>query len=1035
MFGWELGIKKFVKNELRFRATSIPSSDLHGVGSILERKGKEYSIIAGGNQGFNSNLFISNINDMDIALRPLNIPLQNGLGSNFTRASAGRKHVWLGSWAGGAYGFRLKDNSDISWTTDIITYTHDEGNPYTIIENGSPVVVEDSLGKVLWIGGYTGLNKVYLDAAYGTEGSVEHFKHNPNDSNSISKGTVRKIVVGNGGGIWIATESGLDYLEGQKVTHVISGEAIADLFKPNNREIFVGGSSLYKVNTSDFNVTAIGAFETGMMVVDKLGNFWIGNNRGLSRYDTISKGLINFYAELGDISGMVISKRGIIQVTNNDNLLITIDPLSFSPSPFQVFPMLTNLWVNNLNPAIRGGDDISSDEFSISTSIVKLEVLKLDYHHNNFSVEFSAMEMTAPENNRYRHKLDGFDPDWIETDSKNRTATYTNLPAGTYTFRVKASNHHGVWSDNERTMQVIILPPPWRTWWAYTGYGLLVTGLLVWARRNIVQRERLKSNLALAKVEQEREHFELEKAKEVDRVKTSFFTNISHEFRTPLTLIKGPVADMLDEYGNDGKTNERLKLIQRNSDLLLRLINQLLDLAKLESGTLKVEKSEGEVYSFVRAIASSFESLARQKGIVLTVEVPMEDRQAWFDKDKLETILVNLVNNAIKFTPSGGTVAVSSALSLDANILCLTVKDTGIGIPEGQQAKIFERFHQVSEAHKEVGTGIGLALVKELVSLMGGTIKVSSEVGKGSEFIVGIPLDLVVSYQPVHRSFSAGGPLVASNLDEPLETSRPATIDNGEPAKPHILVVEDNTDLRHFIMDSLGGEFVFLEAGDGKEGLEKATAEIPDMIISDVMMPEMDGITMAERIKADFRTCHVPLILLTAKSTEGSKLEGLKRGADDYLTKPFNKQELLLKVRNGVKRQQKLREKLRAELMSDTPKVEVISEDERFMVKVKETILNHIGDEQLSVESLAEEIGFSRVHLYRKVNGLIGMSVNELIRKLRLQRAAQLLQQEWGSVSQVAYEVGFSNLSYFSKVFKEEFGMLPSEYGGIARTD
>ncbi|MCA9542504.1 MAG: HAMP domain-containing histidine kinase, partial [Myxococcales bacterium] len=227
---------------------------------------------------------------------------------------------------------------------------------------------------------------------------------------------------------------------------------------------------------------------------------------------------------------------------------------------------------------------------------------------------------------------------------------------------------------------------------------------------------------------------------------------------TPLTLIKGPVADMLDEYGNDGKTNERLKLIQRNSDLLLRLINQLLDLAKLESGTLKVEKSEGEVYSFVRAIASSFESLARQKGIVLTVEVPMEDRQAWFDKDKLETILVNLVNNAIKFTPSGGTVAVSSALSLDANILCLTVKDTGIGIPEGQQAKIFERFHQVSEAHKEVGTGIGLALVKELVSLMGGTIKVSSEVGKGSEFIVGIPLDLVVSYQPVHRSFSAGGP-------------------------------------------------------------------------------------------------------------------------------------------------------------------------------------------------------------------------------------------------------------------------------------
>jgi YesN/AraC family two-component response regulator len=302
-------------------------------------------------------------------------------------------------------------------------------------------------------------------------------------------------------------------------------------------------------------------------------------------------------------------------------------------------------------------------------------------------------------------------------------------------------------------------------------------------------------------------------------------------------------------------------------------------------------------------------------------------------------------------------------------------------------------------------------------------------VGVGSEFTVHIPIELVASHQ-----LPVTGDQTPVTSDQP-ETGnwKPATEstlkEHGQSAKPHILVVEDNTDLRHFIIDSLGSEFHFLEAENGKQGLDIATNEIPDLIISDVMMPEMDGITMAGKIKTDIRTSHVPLILLTAKSSEDSKLSGLSSGADDYLTKPFNKNELLLKVRNGVNRQLKLRERLRAELMSTASKIEVLSEDEKFLNSVKEKILERLSDEQLSVESLSDDIGMSRVQLYRKVSGLTGISVNELIRKLRLQRAAQLLQQKWGPVSQVAYEVGFSNLSYFSKVFKEEFGVLPSEYG------
>ena len=337
----------------------------------------------------------------------------------------------------------------------------------------------------------------------------------------------------------------------------------------------------------------------------------------------------------------------------------------------------------------------------------------------------------------------------------------------------------------------------------------------------------------------------------------------------------------------------------------------------------------------------------------------------------------------------------------------------------------------MSEAHKEVGTGIGLSLVKELINLMGGNISVKSEVGKGSEFKVVMPIEL--SSQTTSSGESQGVKTTLSRqTPQATESSQPdarISEDDGQ-AKPHVLVVEDNNDLRAFIIDSLGDEFHFLEAENGKLGLEVATKEIPDLIISDVMMPEMDGITMATKIKKDIRTSHIPLILLTAKSTEDSKLSGLQSGADDYLTKPFNKNELLLKVRNGVNRQQKLREKLRAELMSTAPKVEVLSEDEQFLNNVKEKILERLSDEQLSVESLAEDMGMSRVQLYRKISGLTDISVNELIRKLRLQRAAQLISQNWGPVSQVAYEVGFSNLSYFSKVFKEEFGVLPSEYVG-----
>jgi len=622
--------------------------------------------------------------------------------------------------------------------------------------------------------------------------------------------------------------------------------------------------------------------------------------------------------------------------------------------------------------------------------------------------------------------LEDYDKTWREARGE-KSASYFYVDPGNYVFRVRISNNDG--ATTEKAIAIQITPPWWKTSWAYTGYVLLVVGMLAGARRAIIQRERLKSNLKLEQMEREKEHLQLEKAQEVDKMKTSFFTNISHEFRTPLTLIKGPTQNLLEEFSNKPKVAEQLEVIQHNADLLLKLINQLLDLAKLETGNLRIKNLEGDLTSSLDVIVHSFTSAASHKKIDLIITLPKDRYHAYFDKDKLEVILNNLIGNALKFTPAHGKITFSANVEInsfpnDARLI-ITVSDNGIGIPAEHQLKIFERFYQVDEggAHTELGTGIGLALVKELTELMGGQITLQSEPEKGSEFRVLVPLQII---KVIEQTEDLSHPETTAAL--PVNGLTIAPENDDAPEKPKILVVEDNADLRKFIISSLGDDYDFLEADNGKLGLEVALMEIPELIISDLMMPEMDGLSMTAKIRKDFRTSHVPIIILTAKATEEDKLTGLDKGADDYLTKPFNKSELVIKVRNAITSRVKIREKIRLELLTEAPKLEAVSGDEQFLVKVKEAILNRLADEQLSVESLAREIGWSRAQFYRKITALTGQSVNELIRGFRLQKAAQLLEQQWGSVSQVAFEVGFSNPSYFSKCFKEQYGVLPSEY-------
>ncbi|HMG88580.1 MAG TPA: two-component regulator propeller domain-containing protein [Chryseolinea sp.] len=916
---------------------------------------------------------------------------KDGLAHNDVRSIAeDRKgNLWFSTNGGGISQFDGK-----SFTT----YTKEQGLPSNVVWS-----IEEDMSGSLWFG--TGSGACRFDGkSFTTYTTVQ----------GLSDDVVYDIVENEQGVLWFGTNAGISGLKFNSLVEGLGSEVKgAGLLNVSNEVLSTMNPvwDIYNVKTGypvkSINLNAMCISKKGLPLGEHkgVGIIWSGcGDNKVIRFDpavtTINTDKPQVFVQAVKIADTRMNWYGLGQWQKDSTILAQQESMIFG---------------RLLRPTEREEihEKFEGLQFDTLSQIHHLpQNLVLPYRDNQVSFDFGVIETGRNFLVQYQYILEGYDKGWSPATEKT-SVTYGNIHEGSYEFKLKSRSPEGVWSDPV-VYNFAVLPPWWRSWWAYTLY-VVTFAIMIWmTRRQVIKRERLNNEVKLKKLEAEKYH-------ELDALKSRFFTNISHEFRTPLTLIKGPVQNILDRYKDDPKLQEQLKLVQRNSDLLLKLINQLLDLAKLESGTMKIEKSESDFHSFVRAIASSFESLAHQKNLILHLDVPRDRCVSLFDRDKLETILINLINNAIKFTPSGGNVYVQANSSNDA--VTIEVRDTGVGIPIEHQQKVFERFHQVSEAHKEIGTGIGLSLAKELVELMGGTIVLTSEPGKGSNFTITLPVVVTKTLDD---------DLDADDNDVKIEDASTAFVEmdivSEENIRPRVLVVEDNEDLRKFIIESLGQEFKFLEASTGVEGMSVAFDEIPDLIISDVMMPEMDGITMAVQIKADHRSSHIPIILLTAKSTEDSKLQGLKSGADDYLTKPFNRDELLFKIRNSISRQIKLREKLRADLLGTAPKVEVQSDVERFLISVKDKILERLSDEDLSVESLAEDIGISQTQLYRKVSGLTGLSVNQLIRKLRLQRAAQLIAQKWGPVSQVAYEVGFSNLSYFSKVFKEEFGMVPSEY-------
>ncbi len=589
----------------------------------------------------------------------------------------------------------------------------------------------------------------------------------------------------------------------------------------------------------------------------------------------------------------------------------------------------------------------------------------------------------------------------------------------------------------------------------------------------------LQQQLEQARLQQELEleHLQAEKLQEIDRMKSRFFANISHEFRTPLTLILGPLEKMLSENFHE-PVKRQFRVMLRNGRRLLRLINQLLDLAKLEAGSMSLKARPENIVQLLKGIVLSFSSLAERKQIALKFHAPEESIIAYVDRDKLEKIVSNLLSNAFKFTPEGGSVAVAvgrgqsaegieqraeggglRATGLERNVndprpfafspqqLELSVRDTGIGIPPDKLEKIFDRFYQADDSYtrEQEGSGIGLALTKELVELHHGEIQVTSELGKGSTFFVCLPLgkehlkpeeiveDVVIEQLPVISGPTSVNLQVTSEQDtdspsiqQSIDPSIQAQATSGQ--QPIILVVEDNADVRAYIRDYLEKDYQIIEAVDGEAGFEESASAIPDLIISDVMMPKMDGYELCRKLKTDERTSHIPVILLTARAGGESKVEGLETGADDYIIKPFDARELQVRVKNLIEQRRKLRERFRQEITLQPKEIAITSMDEQFLQKAMAAVEKNLPDPEFSTDDFARQVAMSRMQLHRKLRALTDQSTHEFIRTYRLQRAAQLLQNHAGTVSEICYDVGFNSLSHFAKAFREQFGQSPSEY-------
>ena len=881
----------------------------------------------------------------------------------------------------------------------------------------------EDIGDVFWIGTENGFAKVKIDRNRISASDVRWFYNSPTDRNSLNYNHVSSFLndpFDPDKYIWIATKGGgLNRFDKARSDffHITTKDGLPD-------DVVYG---LLKDESSNiWGSTNKGIF---CMTLDNLGPKVDFSFRNFTKREGLQDDEFNTgaYAQLpngniafGGVNGInIFNPKEVLQNGFEPNILIT--------------------------KLLVGNKQVSSNDKTgvLNESIETAKSITLNHLQDILTLEFSSLDFRNPEQNKYRYQLVGIDKEWIQSGIR-RSATYLHLPDGNYVFKVQGSNSEGIWSNKSAELEIIVLPPWWATWWAYLSYALMIGFVIKTYLQYRLNQTKIESQLIL-------EQNEAKRIKELDTVKTQLYTNITHEFRTPLTVILGMVQQI--KSGPKEHFENGLDMIERNGKNLLNLVNEMLDLSKLEARKMELHLVNGDVIQFLRYIVESFHSMAESQGKQMHYLASLDIMQTNYDAEKLRQILSNLLSNALKFTEEKGNIyiTISAAdVEVDANVkmLVLKIKDTGSGIPEDQILHIFDRFYQADHSHtrKAEGIGIGLALTKELVQLMHGTIDVKSPpVGarKGTEFTVTLPMDAHLGtegsvFVPAQNEFVKHAKTQIDTSFIPIETDLHANSRNDL-----ILLVEDNTDVVAYTAGCLP-EYRLAVGKDGREGFDIACQIIPDLIVTDVMMPFVDGFEMCKRLRQDERTSHIPIIMLTAKADMESRLEGLEHGADAYLEKPFYKDELKLRIKKLLE-QRKLLQKVYSKLAGFQNSMDHIPiEDEKiadgnvsneipkledaFVKKVRMEIDLHLSDENFSVEQLSKNIFMSHSQVHRKLSALTGYSPNQFIRTIRMQKACELLKNTDDSIANISEICGFSDASYFGKVFRHEHNMTPQEY-------
>ena len=925
-------------------------------------------------------------------------------------------HIWVGTHGGGLNKIIIDKSS-----TNFIRYK-------ALVDNKITTIFEDA-NKNIWIGTNEGGLNLY-DRASNT------FKPIRKDENIGS--FIYHIIKADENYIYVASNKGfakvhigskdiqsVNFRLASKSTFLI--KTVTSIYKDNQNNIWVGtgGDGLYNYNEKTNKSVRYG-LENGLVdefihsvLQDDSGNIWISTNRGLSSIDLKSKKIKNFQQEDG-LQSNEFNFNASLKTAEGNLFFGGIEGFSFfNPKTIQ-----EDTFISPIN--IRSFQLRNESKKIFSDSI---QNLILEYNQNDFNVDYIALNYSKPSKIKYAYILEGFDKDWNFVGNK-KTASYTNLKPNKYTFKVKASNSEGNWlNENQASFQLTIKRPIWSTYWAYSLY-FIITFVILWlGRRYELLRIKNKNDLR-------QERLDKVQLKEINKLKLQLFTNISHDFRTPLTLIIGPLKKLINENKGDKEVQDKLNLMYRNAQTLLQLINQLLDFRKSEAGKLNIKATKNDLVTFVEDCKLSFEDLATNKKIKYKFYVAEEIEDIWFDKIEMKKVILNILSNAFKFTPENGSIIIIIKYAQkDKSKVKIEISDSGKGISGEVIENVFDRYFQLGQKNENrSGTGVGLALAKDIVVLHSGRIYVESEIDKGTVF------NILLSTGNKH--FKKNEILVKENTENEFKdynssvevqsgwVRKEAEISNEtlNAELQTILIVEDNTEVRSFINDIFKDSFNVIQAKNGLEGLEASKNHDINVIVSDLMMPKMDGLEMAKILKSDLKTSHIPIIMLTARTSSKVQKKGYETGADVYITKPFDAEALKLQVSNILSSRKSLIEKFKKDILIEPKEITLVSADEMFLKNAMEIIEQNFSNPDFNVNSFTDKMFMSQSLLYRKIKILTGQSISEFIRTVRLKKASQLLIKTDMPIKSIVYDIGFNDIKYFRKCFKNSFKTTPSQY-------